>query len=216
MAVQLPNGVTLAIATAYGSPKTVSALTNANPGVASSTAHGFTDGDIVEVTSGWSRLNERLVRIDNSDTNTFEVEGIDTTSVAVYPAGSGGGSVREITTWQQITQIMNVQTSGGEMQFTNYSFLEQDFETQLPTQSSPMVMTLEIADDPSLAGYQAVKAAAEARAIRALRVTYPSGAIALYNGIVSFNETPTFTKNQVQTVTATFNLTSRPVRYASA
>lgn len=215
MAVSLPNGVTIAIATAYGSPLTVSALTNANPAVATSAAHGLTSGDIIEVTSGWSKLNSRIVRVDNETAGTFEMEGIDTSSTASYPASSGTGTVREITTFTQISQIMDVQTSGGEMQFATYSFLEMDYETQLPTQSSPMTMTIQIADDPTLAGYAAVKSAAEARAVRALKITYPSGAVAYYNGYVSFNETPTFTKNQVQVVTATFNLLARPVRYSA-
>lgn len=215
MAVSLPNGVTIAIATAYGSPLTVSALTNANPAVATSAAHGLTSGDIIEVTSGWSKLNSRIVRVDNEAAGTFEMEGINTSSTTSYPAGSGTGTVREITAFTQISQIMDVQTSGGEMQFATYSFLDMDYETQLPTQSSPMTMTIQIADDPALAGYAAVKSAAEDRAVRALKITYPSGAVAYYNGYVSFNETPTFTKNQVQAVTATFNLLSRPVRYSA-
>jgi len=214
MAVSLPNGVTLALATTYGSPITVTALTNADGPVATAVGHGLVDGEIVVWNSGWSKLNARVVKVNQLSVDTFESVGIVAASTTDYPAGTGTGTVTEITAWTQITQIMDASTSGGEMQFVNYSFLEQDFETQLPTQSSPMVMTIQIADDPALAGYIAIKAAAEARATRALKLTYPSGAIAYYNVIVSFNETPTFNKNQVQVVTATFNLQSRPVRYA--
>ncbi len=169
----------------------------------------------MEITSGWSKLNSRIVRVDGAVTNAFDLEGLDTTSTAAYPAGTGTGSAREITAWTQITQATDVQTSGGEMQFVTYSFLENDYETQMPTQASPQNMSIVIADDPAQSGYIALKAAAEARDIRALRVTFPSGAVALYNGYVSFNETPTFTKNQLMVVTATFNLISRPVRYAA-
>jgi NADPH-dependent curcumin reductase CurA len=215
MAVALPNGVTFALATSYGSAKTVSAITNANPGVASSTAHGFTDGDYVEMTSGWSRLNNRIVRVDSPTTDAFNIEGIDTSSTVNYPVGTGTGSAREITGWTQISQIMELSTSGGEMQFTTYSFLEQDFESQLPTQSSPMTITMGIADDPSLPGYIAVKALADTRALVGLKATMPNGSVILYNGYVSFNETPTMTKNSVMVVNATFSLQGRPVRYAS-
>jgi hypothetical protein len=203
------------LATTYGATKTVSAITNATPGVASSTAHGFSDGDYVEVTSGWSRLNNRIVRVDSPTTDAFNIEGIDTSSTVNYPAGTGGGSAREITGWTQISQIMELSTSGGEMQFTTYSFLEQDFESQLPTQSSPMTITMAIADDPSLPGYQAVKALADTRQLVGLKATMPNGSVILYNGYVSFNETPTMTKNSVMVVTATFSLQGRPVRYAS-
>ena len=37
----LPNGSTISISTGFDTPKTVSAITNANPGVATSTAHGY-------------------------------------------------------------------------------------------------------------------------------------------------------------------------------
>lgn len=215
MSVSLPNGITLALATAYGSPLTVSALTNANPAVATSTAHGLSDADIVVVTSGWQKLNDRAVRVSGSTTNAFDYEGIDTSSTTLYPAGSGTGSVKKVNTFTQISQILDCQTSGGDMQFANYSFLEQDFETQLPTQASPMTINLTIADDATLAGYAALKAAAEARDVRVLKCTFPNGSIILYNGYVSFNETPTMTKNQVMGVKATFNLLSKPVRYAS-
>lgn len=215
MSVSLPNGVTLALATTYASAKNVTALTNYDPAQATSNAHGYSDGDFLEVTSGWAKLNQRVVRVDNPATNTFELEGIDTSSTTSYPAGTGTGTVRKITAFTQITQVLDVTTAGGEMQFTTYSFLEQDFETQLPTQSSPQTITINVADDPTLSGYVALKEAAEARDIRALKVTFPNGAVLLYNGYVSFNETPSMTKNEVMAVTATFSLLSRPVRYAS-
>ena len=215
MAVSLPNGVTFALATAYGAVKAISAITNANPGVASAAAHGFSDGDFVEITSGWSRLNNRVVRVDAPTTDAFNVEGINTTSTLNYPSGTGGGSAREITQWTQISQIMELSTSGGEMQFTTYSFLEQDFESQLPTQSSAMTITMGIADDPALAGYQALKSLADTRELVALKATMPNGSVILYNGYVSFNETPTMAKNSVMVVNATFSLQGRPVRYAA-
>ena len=215
MAVSLPNGVTFALATAYGAVKAISAITNANPGVASAAAHGFSDGDFVEITSGWSRLNNRVVRVDAPTTDAFNVDGINTTSTLNYPSGTGGGSAREITQWTQISQIMELSTSGGEMQFTTYSFLEQDFESQLPTQSSAMTITMGIADDPALPGYQALKSLADTRELVALKATMPNGSVILYNGYVSFNETPTMTKNSVMVVNATFSLQGRPVRYAA-
>lgn len=215
MSVSLPNGVTLALATAYGVAKNVTAVTNYDPAQVTSNSHGFSDGDFIEVTSGWAKLNQRVVRVDNSAANTFDLEGIDTSSVTSYPAGTGTGTARKITAFTQVTQVLDVTTAGGEMQFTTYSFLEQDFETQLPTQASPQTITINVADDPTLNGYIALKEAAEARDIRALKVTFPNGAVLVYNGYVSFNETPSMTKNEVMAVTATFSLLSRPVRYAS-
>lgn len=216
MAARLPDGAIVSLATTYsGSAKVISALSNANPGVATSDAHGFTDGDIVTVVSGWSNLNNRVVRVASAATAHFALEGINTTSTTLYPAGSGTGTAEEITGWTQIAQIMNFTTSGGEQQFTTYSFLEQSYEAQIPTYYSAMSMQIDIADDPALAGYIALKAAADTRAIRALKIAMADGSVIYYQGYVGFNETPTVTKGQVMTVRATFSLQSRPVRYAS-
>lgn len=215
LAVSLPNGTKFAIATAYDVKINVTAISNANPAVCTAAAHGLANGDLIEITSGWSKLNNRIMRVAASASGTFALEGADTTSVTVYPVGGGVGSVREITAQTQITQVLETTSSGGEMGFTEYGFLEDDFSSQLPTQASAQSLALSIADDPSLAGYQAAKAAADSREPRALIATLPKGAKILYNGIMSLNETPSFTKNQVMAVSGTFSLNSPPVRYAA-
>lgn len=215
MAAKLPDGAIVSLATTYASAITITAVTNANPGVASATAHGLANGDLVYVVSGWSNLNNRIVRVASSAANTFALEGIDTSSTTLYPAGSGTGTVTKISAFTQVTQIMGFTTSGGDQQFANYSFLEQNFETQIPTIFSAQSISIDIADDPTLAGYIALKAASDARATRALKLAMPDGSFVLYQGYVSFNETPTLNKGQVMQVKATFSLQSRPVRYAS-
>lgn len=216
MAVKLPNGIVFALATAYAAADVVSAVTNANPGVATTSApHGVTSGAFIEVTSGWSRLNQRVVRAASASGSSLAYEGIDTSNLTAYPAGTGGGSFREITGFTQISQILELTSSGGDMQFANYSFLEQDFESQLPTQSSPMSLAMSIADDATLPGYIALKNAADSRSLVALKATLPDNSIIMYNGYVSFNETPTMTKGSIMACNATFSLQGKPVRYAS-
>lgn len=213
MAAKLPDGAIVSLATTYGGALSVTAITNASPAVASSTAHGLANGDLISVTSGWSNLNNRVVRVSGVTANTFNLEGIDTTSTTLFPAGSGIGSVQKITAFAQISQILEFTTTGGDQQFTTFSFLEQDFETQIPTITSAQSITIGIADDPALAGYIALKAAAELKAIRALRLTLRDGSLILYQGYVALNETPTLTKGNVMQVSSTFSLQSRPVRY---
>jgi thymidine phosphorylase len=60
-----------------------------------------------------------------------------------FPAGSGTGTIREVTAWQQITQILETNTQGGDQQFVTYSFLEDDAEHQIPTVKSPIVFKLQ-------------------------------------------------------------------------
>lgn len=218
MAAKLPDGAIVSLATTMGSAKTVTAITNSASGangVASSSTHGFANGALVIMSSGWSNLNNRVVRVAATATNTFELDGIDTSSTTLFPASSGSGTATEITAYTQISQIMGFSTSGGDQQFVNYSFLEQNFETQIPTIFSAQSITIDIADDPSLAGYIALKNASNARAVRGLKIAMPDGSNIHYYGYVSLNETPSVSKGQVMTVKATFSLLGRPVRYAS-
>lgn len=215
MSVSLPNGAVVAIAATYGSAVPVTAITNANPAVATATAHGLTDGDLIEVTSGWSRLNSRVVRVANSDTNTFELEGIDTSDTNLYPAGGGIGSVKDIATMTQITQVLEFTTSGGEQQFVTYSFLEEDVEHQIPTVKSASSFAMTIGDDATLPWYALLSTANDDRVPRAVTVTLPSGSLIAYNGYVTLNKTPTLTKNEIMGLQSTVSLTSEPTRYAA-
>lgn len=214
MAAKLPDGAIVSLATTYATVLTVSGITNAVTAVATSTAHTLVNGDLVTLVSGWSNLNNRVVRVSGVTANTFNLEGIDTSSTTLYPAGSGGGTAQKISAFTQISQILDFTTSGGEQNFATFSFLEQNFETQIPTITSAQSVTISIADDPVLAGYIALKAANDARAIRALRLTLPDNSLILYQGYCSFNESPVLTKGSVMSVSATFSLQSRPVRYA--
>lgn len=215
MAVSLPNGAKLALAVTYGAAIAATAATNAAPTVLSAAAHGLVNGDYVEVSSSWGKLNNRVFRVTTSAAGTFQLEGTDTTDLKLFPVGRSNISVRRIATQEQITQVISSTSSGGEMAFAEVSFLEESDSFQLPTQASAQSIALSLADDPSLPGYKAVKAAADARAIRALICTLPTGSEIIYNAYVSLNETPTLTKNEVMAVTATFSLRAPPVRYSA-
>lgn len=216
MAVSLPNGALVAIASGYGVSKSMTAVSNADPGVATLEAsHGVVEGDFIEVTSGWSRLDSKIVRAGTVATNDVDLEGIDTSSTSVYPAAGGTGSVREITGWTQLSQILESSSTGGEQQFLDYQFLEADAAKRIPTFKAPAGLTFRVADDPTLAGYVLAKTANDDREPRAVRVTLPNGAILLYNAYISLAPSPSLTVNEVMSVEVTLSLLNEPVRYAS-
>ncbi len=216
MSVSLPNGALVAIASGYGSTKNMTALSNANPGVATlEAAHGIATGEIFEVTSGWSRLTNKVVRAGTVATNDVPLDGIDTSLTSIYPAAGGTGTVREITGWTQLSQILSSNSSGGEQQFLEYQFLESDAQKRIPTFKSAAGISFTIADDPTQPGYQLASAANDDRLPRAVRVTLPNGSIILYNAYISLNKTPSLTVNELMAVEVTLSLLAEPVRYAS-
>ncbi len=216
MSVSLPNGATISVGSSYGADKTLSAFSNANPGVMTLEAsHGVVVSDIFEVTSGWSRANGNVYRASVVSTNDVSVEGLNTSDTDFFPAGSGTGTVREVTAWTQVTQILETNTSGGEQQFVTYSFLEDDAEHQIPTVKSPTLFRLRIGDDATLAHYSVLDTADNDRVPRACRVILPSGSVIYWSAYVTLQRTPTLTKNEVMGLEVTMSLINRVTRYTS-
>lgn len=214
MAISLPNGALVAIASGYGAAKTMSAITNANPGVATLEAsHGISTGDFFEVTSGWSRLTDKIIKAGTVSTNDVQLLGIDTSLTSIYPAAGGAGSIREITGWTQLSQILSSSSSGGEQQFLEYQLLESDAQKRIPTFKSAAGLSFSIADDPTLAGYILASAANDDRLPRAVKITLPSGSVILYNAYISLNKTPSLTVNEIMACEVTLSLKAEPVRY---
>jgi len=212
MAYALPNGSTFDIASAIATSKTTTAITNASPALVTCTAHGLITGDYVVLTSGWGKLNNRVFKITIGTANDFTLNGVDTTSVTLYPAGQGAGSFRKITTWTPISQITEVAFSGGEQQFLNFAFLEDADEKQMPTSKSAISMTLTVADDPALAYVPVVEAADLDLQPRPLKLNMVTGAVMAYNAIVSITSTPTVNRDELMTRSISLSLQSRPTR----
>ena len=210
---RLPNGSTVDLAATYGNSVTITAISNAATAVVTAAAHGLSDGDYVEITSGWLGLNGRIFRVDNTTTSTFELEGINTTDTNRYPSGGGAGSLREVATTVQVAQITDVATSGGDQQFLTFGFLEENDDRQIPTTRSPQTITFTVADDPSQAFVPVAEAADQRRTPNGVFLNLPDGSKILYNGYLSFSETPSLSRNNLMVRTMTFSLSGRPTRY---
>jgi hypothetical protein len=143
------------------------------------------------------------------------LEGIDTLLTSIYPAAGGTGTVREITGWTQLSQILSSSSNGGEQQFLEYQLLEGDAQKRIPTFKNAAGLSFTVADDPTLAGYILASAANDDRLPRAVKITLPSGAVLVYNAYISLNKTPSLSVNEIMAVEVTLSLLAEPVRYAS-
>jgi len=83
--------------------KNITAITQADPGVLTSNAHGFSNGDEVFVDSivGMTELNGRNYKVANVTTNTFSLQDlfgndIDTTNFTAYTSGGTATAIYEI------------------------------------------------------------------------------------------------------------------------
>jgi hypothetical protein len=211
---KLPNGAQLSIASGLLTTQSITAFTNANPGVMTLNAsHGISTSDLFVVSNSWSKTNGRIFKAASVATNDVTVSGLDTSSTANYPAGSGVGSIQEISGWTQIVGVLTFQSEGGDQQYATVQALEDDAQTRLPTTKSARGLNISVGDDTSLAWYALAKAASDGGNAIPLKLTLKNGNLILYNGILTLDETPTLNVNEVMSLRMTMSLSGQPTRY---
>lgn len=210
--MQLPNNIAFAVATAFAAAVSITAITNAAEAVASAT-NTFAVGDFVEYTGGWSKANGRVFRLKAASGTTFTLEGLDTTDTSLFPAGAGTGTVRKVTTWVPITGVTAAEVSGGDGKFVEVPLLDTDMPVNLPDGFTGTTVTLTIADEKGAPHHAALKAVSDGVKLSCLRGILPGGAVLLYAGYCSFNESPSLAKGSVMAVRAVFSLQNKVVRY---
>jgi hypothetical protein len=213
---QVPTGTVFSIASAYAAAQTVTAVSNASEAVVTSAAHGYSNGDFVEITSGWGRLNLRTARVKSVATNTFVLEGVDTSSTTYFPAGSGTGTVRKISTLTQISSVLTTSSSGGDPKTVNYKFIESDVEYSINDGFGATNYSMDIdADAIGGAGYTALKSLTDAQTNSCLKMVTRSGSIVLYPCTVALNESVKLQQGQINACAVSFTGVGRVQRYAS-
>lgn len=208
------NGAVLALGE-LGSSINMTAITNAAEAVATLGAgHGVIVGNWLQIASGWGALDGRIARVKAVATNDVTLELIDTTSTTVYPAGSGVGTVKKIT-WNNLSQVLEFNVTGGEQQFGSYQYIDQDRESKFPTLRSGYTVDIEIHDDISLTQYTKLKAAAASGAPAPLLFTARSGYKVGSAGYWTLGSFPVIQKNDLLKRAINLALTADATEYAS-
>lgn len=216
MAVTLTTGTVIAIASTYGASVTMSAITNASEAVATlAGGHGVVVGDYLEVTSGWDRLTNRIVRVKTVATNDITFESINTSSTTIYPAGTGTGSIRRITAWTNLSQVQSISSSGGDLQFADITSIADTVQKQTPTVRSAVTVSITYFDDETLSWVSAVNTANDARTPYGVRFAFPNGAKTVANAYWAKNTTPAVNANSALTNTIGLTYAAEPVRYST-
>jgi hypothetical protein len=213
----VPTGTIFSIATAFAAAKTVTGISNAAEAVVSCTGHGYSVGDIVQLYSGWGRLNRRVARVKSVLTDSFVAEGINTTNTEFFPAGSGGGTVRKVTTFQQINKILNPNNSGGEAKNITVKFLESDVEENINDGFTAITESFDIdADEFGQASYNALVSLTDVQTDTVLKKTLKSGSLIFTPCRVAINENVKMADGSIMTNAVSINGNGRLTRYNAA
>lgn len=214
---QVPTGSTYFIATAFSAPVIITSISNATEAVVSATAHGYANGDTVEVTTGWGRLNKRAYRAKSVTANTFVLEGADTTNTDFFPAGAGSaGSVRKASTFVQVDKVLTSTASGGEAQKVEYKYQESDVRYSINDGFSAVSRQMEIdADAIGSPSYTALKTLSDVQTDTILKTVTRKGSFTLLPCTVALNEEVIMQDGQINRVRVDFSGNNKSTRYAS-
>lgn len=212
----VPTGTTFYVANAFGASKNTTVVTNAAEAVVTCAAHGYSNGDVLEVTSGWGRITRRFIRIKSVTTDNFTLEGVDTTNLTFFPAGAGIGSVRKVTGWQQVVQVLGLSSTGGDPKNVEFSYFDNDISFSINDGFSATTITLELdSDSISTPGYALLKTLTQVQTDTCLRINKRNGGLTYQPCTVALNEAEQMQAGQVNRVRCVFNGNNVAVRYAS-
>jgi hypothetical protein len=190
MAYYFPPGTKYFYSNTLAAAKTISAVTNANPAVASSVAHGYADADPVFFASGWQDADSTVFEVDQLSTDTFSFLGLNATDTNIYSTGSGGGSTQKISSWVEIPQILTASTSGGGIKYGTISPLGSRQDTKQPIGFEAIGVDLKLGYDPVNATIQAMQALTRVNGKVALKLVLPGGGRVYGYGNIACSEFP--------------------------
>ena len=210
MAFAIPNGSRVNVAKAYQAPITFTAASNATEcELTVASASGILAGDVVQVSSGWLKLDNMVLRVKSVTSNKIVLEAFDTTDTTKFPAGTGAGTLRKIDSWITMPQVMTLSTEGGDQQTISVQFLEDDKARTIPTFKNAVVQVYTFAHDPQLAIYKRLIDLGDSSDTTAVWFHNPRGkADRFYSAKVSFQRVPRTEINAVESNEARMNFES--------
>lgn len=207
------SNVAVAMQSALGAVKTLTAITQGATATVTSTAHGFVNGDYVLLTAqGMRQVDGRVFRVASSTANNFVLEGEDTSSYDAFSAGSA----QLITFGTSITTATSVSSSGGDFDFIDTTTIHGNAKTQIPGLANPATYTFDNIWDVSDAGLKAMKLASDAQAPRCFKFVFGQGGqIMLFNGYVGASLLPGGQAQDKVTTSTAITMFGSPTYYAS-
>lgn len=213
MAYSLPEGSSQQFSNTLAAAKTITAITNANPAVATCTAHGYTTGDEIMLSSGWEDATDSVYKIESVDSNSFKILGLDSTNTSFFPAGSGGGSAQKLSAWTAIPQVLTISASGGDARFTDVNPLAKRNGIRIPTGFNATSVTLSLGFDATTPAYKTMVGISRSLSKVAFKQVLSGGSVQYGWGYLTVSEFPKLNNNAVNTVDAALTFLGRTMSY---
>ncbi len=196
-----------------GGALAVTGLTKANPGVATSTAHGLANGDVVvfAVPGGMVQLDGQAVRVANVTANTVELEGVDTTNFSTWSTGS----MKRVTAWQTLASAQNISAPSptpNKIDITTLIDIQKQYAYGLPDAPDGRITAL---FNPGGVAEGLINAATNTNTPLAFRVTFAGGQKTVFNANVSGGAGFDMQSNAAATAGISFTPVRNIIHYAT-
>ena len=215
MAYSTPAGTKFYVSSTFASVKTATNVTNANPAVVTSATHGYVDGNEVLALSGWEEINEMVVTVNQTDTNTFELMSVNTSDTTLHVADGGDSSTFAlISSWLEIPQVLTLSPSGGDMRQVNINPVGRRNGIVLPDGFNASTIAFTIGHDVSLTNWATLQNISRTQTKVAYKSVKPNGATTYAYGYFIMSEVVKQTSGQADFVDASLFALGRTISYA--
>ena len=184
----MPNvqgrNVRVEVSATFGTPVTVTAVSLANPGVATAASHGQANGTVgfFTVTGGMPQLDGQAVRVAASAAGTFNLQELDTTSFTAYTAGT----FTPVATWQVLSESTSYSIGGAGADQLDASRLIDVVRQNEQGMLGAQAITLNtLAQDVPSAAERLIMSAALSNAFLVFRILIGTTAVRWWRGQVS-------------------------------
>lgn len=147
----LAEGSKFLFSTTFGTAVPVTAISNADPAVVTSTAHGFANNDELLFMSGWEDATNAVWKAASVAANTLNVSGLDSSNVSWFPTGTGTGTLQKVTNWVEIAQVLDIAPSGGGAKNVDIAPLAKRNAIKMPAGFEASGLDLTLGYDPTQA-----------------------------------------------------------------
>lgn len=192
-------------------PVTITAITKANPGVASA-VNTYSNGDFVLILcEGMQQLNGVIARVANVSGTQFDLEGVDTTNFATFTSGTA----TKILTWATAGFATDVNLPNAAPTALDASTLIDIVGQTVYGRPGAQEGSIDGLFAPLDAVMTDLRDATMQNATRGFRVTWPTGLIGVFNGNVAAGQGFVQGNNAIATTSIAVSVRGFPVFYAS-
>jgi hypothetical protein len=178
--------------TGLASAVAISGITNADPPVVTSATHSYSDNDPVLLTDTWEEFTDTVFQVNQLSSTTFSLDGFDSTDEDFFPPGSDTGNAEKVTGWQEIGQVLNCTTEGGQPVFIELNPYDKARGIRMVTGTGAASINMTIGFDQSRTDQQLLLENARVFGKKAMKFVLNGGAVAYAYGTLWASEMPNF------------------------